>query len=165
MHPYIRITRHPYEEPYHINLALDASNGKQKWKLEFYDNAESLTTLADNLEIFPRHKDDVFLWELGSEYSEDRWAYYFRFRVFVTDAVGHCAIQIRFNNNQNLPDKEIVEFCIKAEACQINRLGQLFRKFAGLKHELLVWEGNNGALYESKHEAQQPRTSDAGQHR
>lgn len=153
MHPHIRITRKPYEEPYHINLVLDVSNGKQKWGFEFYDNAESLHYLAENLEVFPRHKDDVFLWELGSERPEDRWAYYFRFRVFLTDAAGHCAIQIRWNNNQNLPDREIVEFCIKAEAGQINRLGQLCRRFAELKHELLVWEVNDGALYESKHEA------------
>jgi hypothetical protein len=152
MHPYIRITRHPYEEPYHINLVMEASNGKQKWEMEYYDNAESLITWAENLEVFPRHKDDVFLWELGSERPEDRWAYYFRFRVFVTDPAGHCAIQIRFNNNQNLPDREAVEFCIKAEAGQINRLGQLCRKFAELKHELLVWEGNDGRLYESRHE-------------
>lgn len=153
MHSYIRITRHPYEEPYHINLVLEASNGKQKWKLEFYENAESLRTLAEKLEVFPRHKDDVCLWELGSEYPEDRWAYYFRFRVFLTDASGYCAIQIRFNNNHALPDREMVEFCIRAEANQINRLGQLCRTFAELKHEVLVWEGSTGALYESKHES------------
>ncbi len=153
MQPYIRITRHPYEEPHHINLVLEASNGKQKWELEVYENAESLRTLAENLEAFPRHKDDVFLWELGSEYPEDRWAYYFRFRVFLTDAFGHCAIQIRFNNNENIPDREMVEFCIRAEAGQINRLGQLCRKFAELKHEVLVWNGSNGTLYESRHEA------------
>lgn len=153
MHPYIRITRQAYEEPYHINLVVDASNGKQKWQLEFYDNAESLRTLAEHLEVFPRHKDDIFLWELGSEYPEDRWAYYFRFRVFLTDTSGHCAIQIRFNNNQNPPDREVVEFCITADVGQINRLGQLCRKFSELKHEVLVWEGSNGALYESRHDA------------
>jgi hypothetical protein len=153
MHPYVRITRHPYEEPHLINLVVEASNGKHKWEMEFYDNAESLRLLSENLEVFPRHKDDVFLWEIGSEYPEDRWAYYFRFRVFLTDASGHCAIQIRFNNNRDLPDREVVEFCLRAEAGQINRLGQLCRKFAELKHELLVWEGNEGALYESKHEA------------
>jgi hypothetical protein len=153
MNSYIRITRYPYEEPYHVHLVLEASNGKQKWELEIYDNAESLCVLAERLEIFPRHKDDVFLWELGSEHEEDRWSYYFRFRVFLTDATGHCAIQIRFNNNRPLPHREMVEFCINAEAGQINRLGKLCRRFAELKHELLVWEGNDGAVYESKYEA------------
>lgn len=153
MKPFIRITRHPYEEPYHINLIIEASNGKQRGQLEFYESTESLRTVAENLEVFPRHKDDVFLWELGSEYPEDRCAYYFRFRIFVTDAAGHCAIQIRFNNNQELLEREVVEFCIRAEAGQINRLGQLCRQFSELKHELLVWEGDQGQLYRSRHEA------------
>lgn len=153
MNPSIRITRLPYEEPYHVNLVLDVSNGQRSWELEIYDNAESLVSLAENLKVFPRHRDDVFLWELGSEYPEDRWAYYFRFRVFVIDGAGHSAIQIRFNNNKNLPEREVVEFCIKAEPAQINRLGQLCEEFAKLKHELLVWEGNDGSLFHSKHEA------------
>jgi hypothetical protein len=150
--PYIRIARFPYEEPYHVHLNIEASNGRQALFLEVFDNADSLHRLAENLEAFPRHNRDVFLWELGSEYPEDRWAYYFRFRVFVTDTVGHCAIQIRFNNNRNLPNREIGEFCITAEAGQINRLGQLLRKFAELKHEVLVWDGDGGTLYESRND-------------
>jgi hypothetical protein len=132
---------------------MEVSNGKQKWKMEYYDNAQSLIEWAKNLEIFPRHKDDVFLWELGSERPEDRYAYYFRFRVFTTDSAGHCAIQVRFNNNEDLPDREIAEFCIRAEAAQINRLGQLCRHFAELKHAVLEWEGNDGRLHESREEA------------
>lgn len=152
MNSSIRITRYPYEEPHHVHVAFDVRNGIQALYLEIYDNADSLRRLAEGLEAFPRHRDDVFLWELGSEYPEDRWAYYFRFRAFVTDDLGHCAIQFRFNNNRVLPHRQIAEFCITAEAGQIDRLGQLCGKFAELKHELLVWEGNSGALYDSMYE-------------
>ncbi len=148
--PYIRITRKPYEEPYHLNLVMEASNGKLKWEMEYYVNAESLVKWAEGLEVFPRHKDDVFLWETGSEHPEDRGAYYFQFRVFTTDVAGHCAIQLRFNNNQNLPNREVAEFCIRAEAAQINRLGRLCRRFAELKHVILEWEGSDGRLHEKE---------------
>jgi hypothetical protein len=150
---YIRIIRKPYEEPYLLNLVIQASNGVQENQLEFYDNAEALSHLANELEVFPRHNSQVFLWELGSERPEDRFAFYFRFRAFVVDSVGHCAIQLRFNNNEALPDRELSEFCIRAEPAQLNRLAQLLREFSKLKHEVLVWELDDGRLLEKANEA------------
>ena len=136
---HIKIERIPYEEPYHIQLLWDVSNGSVSSRFEYYDNADSLKELAENLEQFPRYKDQVFLYELGSEKPEDRFAYYFRFRVFTIDAKGNSAIQVRFSNNLDLPYREIVEFCIQTEPAAINRLGRLFRKFSELKHDYLVW--------------------------
>jgi hypothetical protein len=117
--PYIRITRYPYEEPHHLNLVMTASNGQLVGKLEFYLNADALTEWATELEIFPRHAKSVALWELGSERPEDRFAFYFRMRLFTTDSVGHGAIQLCFSNNEALPEREVSEFCIRSEAAQI----------------------------------------------
>ena len=136
---HIKIERIPYEEPYHIQLLWDVSNGSVSSRFEYYANADSLKELAENLEVFPRHKDHVFLYEVGSESPEDRFAYYFRFRVSTTDAKGSSAIQVRFSNNRDLPYREIVEFCIQTEPAAINRLGKLFQKFSELKHDYLVW--------------------------
>jgi hypothetical protein len=150
---FIRITRTPYEEPYHVHLLIEASNGKQQAQLEFYENADALSKLAKNLDAFPRYKDHVVLWDLGSERPEDRFAYYFRFRVFAVDLVGHCAIQLRFNNNQDLPDREIAEFCIRADPAQLDRLARLLSHFSHLKHEVLDWGLDEGRLLESRDEA------------
>lgn len=148
--PFIRIDRFPYEEPHHINLVLEASNDSCCTKFEYYCNSSDLSDIAENLESFPRHESDVYLYEFGSERKEDRWSYYFRFRVFQIDGKGHCAIQIRTNNNQELPNLEISEFCILAEASQINRLGKLFRKFSKLNHEAFVWNVVDGELIEKR---------------
>ena len=136
---YIKIERIPYEEPYHIQLVWDVSNGNISSCFEYYDNAESLIEIAEHLEHFPRHSSDVFLYEIGSEKPEDRFAYYFRFRAFTTNSFGKTAIQIRFCNNRELPDKEIVEFCIQTEAAAINRLGKMFREFGKLEKEYMAW--------------------------
>jgi hypothetical protein len=112
-----------------------------------YVIANVLHEWADHLETFPRHNTDVFLYEIGSERPEDRWGYYFRFRAFLTDALGHCAIHLRTNNNEDLPHREIAEFCIQAEPSQINCLGKLFREFAKLKHHTLDWKVTDGELY------------------
>ena len=161
MKPRIRITRRPYEEPHHIDLTLEACNGRSFARIEYYMNATSLVEWADHLEVFPRHRSDVFLFQVGSERPEDRWAYYLRLRVFLIDAAGHCAVQVRFNNNSDLPDREIAEFCLFAEASQINRLGRLCRNFAGLNHTVLDWWVEDGTLYETSDAAQAAATKDS----
>ncbi len=107
------------------------------------------------------HATSVFLWEVGSERPEDKFAHYLRLRLFTTDSLGHCAIQIRLNNNAPLPDREIVEFCICAEPAQINRLGALCRVFSKLKHQVLDWSPSGGELFESLERAEQCVPADA----
>jgi hypothetical protein len=162
MSPYLKITRRPYEEPYHLHLYLAASNGRQVSEIDFYIGRNILTDWAEGLEAFPRHRDHVYLWEYGSERPEDKWAYYVRFRFFAVDAAGHCAIHLRLNNNQAMPDREISEFCIRAEAGAINRLGSSFREFSRLEHEVLIWTPTEGRLLKTETEAEQARCSEPG---
>jgi len=154
MTPSITIERHPYEEPHHVNLVIKATNGRLCGELGFYANATDLIGLADALERFPTCVPTWYLWELGSERPEDRFAHYMRFRVFTTDAVGHCAIQLRFNNNEDLPGREVSEFCIRVEPVALDRLSQLVREFAKLKHELLCWTPSRGKLHRTRQEAE-----------
>lgn len=155
MTPSITILRYPYEEPYHVHLVIVASNGRLRGQPELYANAGALSQLADKLDVFPRHASDVHLWELGSERPEDGFAFYFRFRLFVTNAAGSCAIQLRFNNNQDVPQKELSEFCIAVEPSGLNRLGRLLREFAKLEQEVLHWTHSEGRLYQTRDQAQQ----------
>ena len=110
MKSFIRITRYPYEEPYHVNLVVAASNGRQQGELEIYANAEDLAAVGRQLRGFPNQKNDTVLWELGSERPEERFAFYYRLRVFQVAADGRCAIELRFCNNQEPPAREVVEF-------------------------------------------------------
>ena len=161
MKPYIRITRIPYEEPDCLNLAIAVSNGSATGNLELYLNADELITWADAFETFPLHAKSVCLWEVGSERPEDRWAYYVRLRLFTTDSVGHCALHVRLNNNRDLPDREIVEMCIRAEPVQLNQFGKLCRNFAKLKHRVLYWSLSEAELFETTEQAEQFIPADA----
>lgn len=154
MEPSITITRCPYEEPYHLRLVIDASNGRVRGQLEFYTAADALTHLADALVVFPRHATDEYLWEQGSEVPEANFAFYFRLHVLVTDRSGHSAIWLRLNNNRELPDRELSEFCIRAESASLNCLGRLARTFANLEHEVLRWQPSEGRLYRTLADAQ-----------
>ncbi|HSB09836.1 MAG TPA: hypothetical protein VLM38_10160 [Blastocatellia bacterium] len=148
MKPFIRITRHPYEEPYHVNLVVAASNGRQLGELEIYANADDLAMIARELRGYPKRTGDIVLWELGSERPEDRFAFYYRLRVFQVAATGQCAVELRFNNNQAPPDREVVEFSIPALPSDLDRFAILLEGFSRLEHRLLEWSIDDGALRE-----------------
>ena len=135
----LRIVRKPYEEPYHINLIVTASNGRSSGEIEIYTNAGDLAEYGSALQDFPQSTTHSILWELGSERPEDQFAFYFRLKFLVTKATGQCAVVIRFNNNEPLPYTEIAEFCISAEPAQLNQLGDKLVQFAKLEDEELVW--------------------------
>lgn len=149
MKTFIKVSRFPYEEPHLLNLVIEASNGRSMGQIEIYANTADLIDIASRLEVFPRHPSDVFLYEIGSERLEDRFAYYFRFRVFNDHHSGRFAVHFRFNNNRNFPDLEISEFCFPIEVSDLNKLGRLFRSFSKLEQEILFWEPNSGRLFMS----------------
>jgi hypothetical protein len=155
MTSYIRLIRYPYEEPYHLDLGITASNGYARGRLQLYVGAQELAHWAEGIETFPVHARSVLLWQYGSERPEDRCACYFRMRVFTEDAQGHSAILFRFNNNADLPHRQISEFCIRTDPAPINRLGQLLREFAKLKHDVLEWSPTSGRLFESLEDPEQ----------
>ncbi len=146
MRPGIRIERVPYEEPYHVELHYQVSNGRQSWSFFYYDNARVLNTFAEKLIGFPHHPGEVFSYEVGSECPEDRFAYYFGFRAFELDSTGHCALQFRFNNGERPPENEVFEFCLRAIPVQLDTLGLLYREFAKLNHRVLDWSLDEGFL-------------------
>ena len=151
---YLKFIRRPYEEPYHLHLFLTASKGPQMAKIDFYTGGDTIADWAKGLEVFPQSSSHVYLWEYGSERPEDKSAYYLRIRAFVINSTGLCALHLRFNNNKPLPERELSEFCIGAEAAAINRLSGLFREFGKLEHEVLIWTPTDGELFKTEAEAQ-----------
>lgn len=139
MHSFLNITRHPYEEPHHVNLVVHAGNASTQGKFEIYANASDLGDAATALSGFPTNRDDSFVWQLGSDDKKDRFAFHFRLRVFQISPAGRCGIEIRFNNNQQPPDQQIVAFCIEAEPADIDRLGRMFDCFSRLDDLTMQW--------------------------
>lgn len=142
----IKITRNPYEEPYHINLIFKASNGEISGQLEIYDNADILKKMADILEDFPFNNITTFMWELGSEKPKDNFAFYFKCEFSLIKHTSECVIGIRLNNNNDGIEKSISEFHIKCYPAELNKLGQLFREFSKLEKETLIWNGLDGTV-------------------
>ena len=150
--PGIRITRYPYEEPYHLRLRIEASNHRLDGELEYYCNADDLKRLGKELANFSGKRVEEVTYTLGSERPEDRFAFFLYLQVKALDSSGHSAVLVRLNNNQDFPDREVSEFAIKAEVADLNRLGDLLIKFGELQHRILDWRVQDGRLLKANEE-------------
>lgn len=147
--PGIRITRFPYEEPYHLNLLIEASNGRINGRLEYYCAADNLTTLGQGLADFTGARGQEVVYELGSERPEDRFAFFLSLRAEPLGLTGHCALHIHLNNNEKSIRKEVSELSIPADVADLNRLGNLLVSFGRLQHRVLEWHVQDGRLIET----------------
>jgi hypothetical protein len=123
---------------------VSAGNRSTQTQFEIYANASDLNDAAESLIGFPNTDNHTFVWELGSENKQDRFAFYFRLRVFQFSPTGRCAIEIRFNNNQDSPNQQIVEFCIEAYPSDLDRLGTMFKSFGRLEDVTMEWNVHPG---------------------
>jgi len=142
----LTITRHPYEEPHILNLVVRACTDGATAEQEIYANATDLTEFATAMAGFPRHVDDAWSWELGSELPEERFAFYFRLTVRCIRGGGRCAVQLRCNNNGAFPDRRIAEFAFGAMPADLDRLGRSLARFACLQDTVLEWTVADDAL-------------------
>lgn len=144
MPSFLTIIRQPYEEPCHVNLIVSAGNQSTRAEFEIYANAADLNDAAVALMGFPKADNDLFVWELGSENEQERFAFYFRLRAFPFSPTGRCAIELRFNNNQEAPKQQIVEFCIEGYPSDLDRLGKMFKSFGRLEDLTMDWSVHPG---------------------
>lgn len=151
--PWLKIARHPYEEPHHLNLWISASNGRLESSLEYYCNAEDLGDLGKKLSGFSGKRSEEVVYDLGSERPEDNFAFFFSMRAKALDSLGHCALRVRMSNNRADPETEVSEFFIKADVADLNRLGQLLQEFGQLRHRVLDWRVQDGMLFKDEAEA------------
>jgi hypothetical protein len=151
--PGIRITRHPYEEPYHLRLYIEAANERVNGDLEYYCNAADLKNVGKQLADFTGSPKEAVTYELGSEDPRDRFAFFLRIRVMPLDSSGHCIVLIRLNNNEEPPEGQLSEFSIQADVADINRLGNLLIGFARLQHRVRDWSVHDGNLVQTHEEA------------
>jgi hypothetical protein len=67
-------------------------------------------------------------------------------RVFQVASGGQCAVELRFNNNQLPPDREVAEFSLHALPSDLDRLAALLEGFSRLEHRVLEWRVEDGEL-------------------
>lgn len=129
--PWILVKRVPYEEPYHTQVEVAASNGLFAGGLDFYCGVDDLKEISGALAGFPSRVPDEYRFEYGSEDPARRFYRYFLLRAYTTDGAGHCALQFVMNLNSSEPHEGVCRFSLSVDPAQIARLGRLFARLHG----------------------------------
>ncbi len=126
--PRITVHRLPYEEPYHTQLEIEASNGVFAGAIDLYCAVDDIRDVGRALSAFPSRVPDEYRFTYGSDDPARRFYRLFVLRAYTTDSVGHCALQVIMDRNTEEPDEGRCCFSIGAEPAQIGRLGRLFMR-------------------------------------
>lgn len=153
MKPFIQITRHLYEEPYHLNLVIIASNGRARGTLEFYLNPGDLENIGVNLLNFPLHEKASYIFERGSEEKKDNFGWYLKLQITSPGGLQNkFTMRLRFNNNENnrefhfAADPQLTDFGFVISAEDLRHLGKLINDLSTLEHQRLYWTPGSGTL-------------------
>lgn len=139
---YLRVRRLLYEEPYHTQLEINASNGVFTGSTDIYCNVSDLAEIGRALQTFPKAIGDEYKYEYGSSDPAVRFYRHFVLRVYTVGGWGKCALQVSMNENHSEPYEGVCLFSMPVEPSSINRLGNLFVAFGQLEHLEFKWIPN-----------------------
>lgn len=133
---FVSLERLPYDgSEWHIKMS--ASNGYFSGVQNFYTYSEDLEILGTKFCRFGQNLQDEVLLRLGER--SDKYAFFLLVRAFLSDSVGHAAIEFAVDNNQNSPNHAQARFFIHTEVAAINNLGQQIRAWVVSSNSLLLW--------------------------
>jgi len=151
--PYIIVRRHPYEEPYVLQIEFLISNGNFSSKVDIYCNPEDLEKIGNSLKAFPAKIPDEYCYIYGSEDPNEKVYRFFRIKAYAIDAWGHCALQFAINYNNDEPDEGTSKFSIHPiDPAILSKLGDLFISFSRLSHLEFHWSPNGAQELFEKHQ-------------
>lgn len=137
---HIIVQRFPYEEPYHTQVSIAASNGRYSGQIEIYCAVDTLREIGLALTRFPTKVPDEYTFEYGSENPKDRFAYYLKLRAHTVGLSGQPVLQFTMNLNGDSPDDGRCSFSIASvEPTQIARLGRLFERLGSHSSGYFLW--------------------------
>jgi hypothetical protein len=146
--PALIVKRIPYEEPYHVQIDLFASNGRFSARSDFYCSVDNLSEIGAALRSFPKHLGDEYVYVYGSEDPDKKFYRYIKLRAYTVGSAGKCAIQITINTNDAEPEEGRSNFSIQAYPIAINKLGELFSEFSQLRHLEFHWSETDSSLHD-----------------
>lgn len=151
--PFLIIRRHPYEEPYLVELEFIISNGFFSSSIDdIYCTVEDIDQMGKTLKEFPKKVPDEYRYEYEIGKPEDDYYRYFSLKISTRNSVGDSFLQFQINIDPEEPGWALYGGMCKlyfpAEAAGINHLGRMLEQFRKLEYLELRWNAVNGKLYE-----------------
>ncbi len=118
--------------------------------LEVYGDSKFFLDLGKQLISFPEKKEVIFEYgkeNLGSSIEGQKWFSHLYLKFYSCDPLGHVAIMVQMNNNEEPPLKESIEFTIYSEISSINELGKKLLNWNPSEMPELIWQTSTDYIY------------------
>jgi hypothetical protein len=132
----LRVTRVPYEEPYHLDLVFEAAIPGYRATVEVYTSVADVRDAGERLARFP--DDGDFHWEIGDR-DPARSPYHLALHAWRLDGAGHGALAVRFASHGDALTRRVAEFAFQVVPADLDRLARQLRAFAELRELVLEW--------------------------
>lgn len=143
--PILIVRRHPYEEPFHTEFEVIASDGGFAGRVRFFTPADTFITIASGLIAFCDDPTSEFI------YRSDGRGSAFRLICRSTNRTGNCALEIDMRTDAAHPFEGSCLLTLHSDIGAILKLGVRLREFGRLTHEELHWLPNgDGRMFEKQ---------------
>jgi len=115
-----------------------AGNGRQSWG-EAYCYPEQFSQFGQALIDFPNSTSHEVNFELGS--TDPSYAEHLLLRAFVSDGVGHCAVEFKAESRGDSLASSSVRFAAPTEAASLNEMGRKIVAWSMSPTEPFTFEG------------------------
>lgn len=105
----------------------------------FYGDADTFAEFGKKLIAFPKDADETVRFEAGEAGNSSSFGY-LRIEAYCASPVGHTALRIIADNNEERAAHHRFEFSISSEAASINKLGALLADWQVETTPQLVWK-------------------------
>jgi len=115
---------------HYSEFAIKASNGITTSEIKFYTPSDFFKEFGTQLLDFPKSVKDEVVLHIKEPYAN------IKLRAYCHTPLGHCAIEVIFDNEEAAPKTMRCEFHILTIPGSVNRLGDRLRKWDFLNEEI-----------------------------
>lgn len=115
-----------WQDEYFFELEMTAQSERVRARTKTYCSEEAISLLSGVLAVFPRSRNDSYLWENGDK--GDPYPPFVSLKFYCKDGSGHIGIEVfmEIDDGGSL-DRHHCCFTLSAEAGMLNRFGRALR--------------------------------------
>jgi hypothetical protein len=118
---------------------IDIIRPDVKGHVFFYGDADTFAAFGNALMAFPKSAADTASFEIGQAGHTSSFGYLL-IKAYCASPVGHTALKIVIDNNEDGAAHHRFEFSIASEAASINKLGALLANWQMKTNPQIVWK-------------------------
>ena len=135
---FIQFNLRSEDEDGSLHIGIESSNSIYSSYEECYLWPETLREFGEQLMSFPKSKEQEVVFRYGEE--SDECFSFISIKIFVYNANGHSALEVRMNSNKTNELKRVSNYCIQCEVAALNQFGKKLIEWDPIKEKVFRFE-------------------------